>query len=158
MKWEKPFLLLSFAVCWFSDVIYSLSGLSQMTEILILAFQRQYSWFGIKIRIYLGSHILASVVGEGDDNLGTPIFWGPPQPILFFNFRFDVFMNFWFFRPIVGPLRNMRRKTSSRFPICTKLSAKEAKAAFASFKPTLTGIGKWKEVFRRMFRRGPLRS
>ena len=47
----------------------------------------------------------------------------------------------------------MRRKTSSRFPICTKLSAKEAKAAFASFKPTLTEIGKREEVFRRMFRR-----
>ena len=54
-----------------------------------------------------------------------------------------------------GPLRNMRRKTSSRFPICTKHSAKEANAAFASFKPTLTGIGKREEVFRRMFRGGP---
>ena len=39
----------------------------------------------------------------------------------------------------------MRRKTSSRFPICTKLSGR-----LASFKPTLTGIGKREEVFRRM--------
>ena len=54
-----------------------------------------------------------------------------------------------------GPLRNMRRKNPSRFPICTKLSAKEAKAAFASFKPTLTGFGKREGFFRRMFRRGP---
>ena len=58
----------------------------------------------------------------------------------------------------MGPLRNMRRKTVSRFSICTKLSAKEAKAAFASFKPTLTGIGKREKVFRHMFRREPLRS
>ena len=49
----------------------------------------------------------------------------------------------------------MRRKTSSRFPICTKLSAKEASPGLASFKPTLTGIGKREGFFRRMFRRGP---
>ena len=57
-----------------------------------------------------------------------------------------------------GPLRNMRRKNPSLFPICTKLSAKEANAAFASFKdfkPTLTGIEKREGFFRRMFRGGP---
>ena len=32
----------------------------------------------------------------------------------------------------------MRRKNPSRFPICTKLSAKEATESVASFKPTLT--------------------
>ena len=76
------------------------------------------------------------------------IFFTRPTNI-FFHFWFDVFMIFDFFRSKLGPLRNMRRKNPSRFPICTKLSAKEASPGLASFKPTLTGIGKREEVFRR---------
>ena len=50
----------------------------------------------------------------------------------------------------------MRRKNPSRFPICTKLSAKEASPGLASFKPTLTEIGKREGFFRRMFRGDPI--
>ena len=64
-------------------------------------------------------------------------------------------MIFDFFQSKLGPPRNMRRKNPSRFPICTKLSAKEATESVASFKPTLVGIGEREEVFRRMFRGGP---
>ena len=53
------------------------------------------------------------------------IFFTRPTNI-FFHFWFDVFMIFWFFRSKLGPLRNMRRKNPSRFPIPVKVSLKEA--------------------------------
>ena len=57
------------------------------------------------------------------------------------------------------PLRNMRRKTSSRFPIPAKVVLKEAsRAGLASFALSFVQIEKREEVFRRMFRRGLLRS
>ena len=43
-----------------------------------------------------------------------------PVPV-YHVYRYRTCMIFWFFRPIVGPLRNMRRKTSSRFPIPAKV-------------------------------------
>ena len=67
-------------------------------------------------------------------------------------------MIFDFFRSKLGPLRNMRRKNPSRFPIPVKVGLKEAKAALASFALSFVQIGKREEVFRRMFRGGPLRS
>ena len=63
-------------------------------------------------------------------------------------------MIFDFFRSKLGPLRNMRRKNPSRFPIPVKVGLKEANAAFASFALSFVQIGKREEVFRRMFRRG----
>ena len=45
----------------------------------------------------------------------------------------------------------MRRKTSSRFPIPVKVGLKEASRPLSFVQ-----IGKREEVFRRMFRRGPL--
>ena len=41
------------------------------------------------------------------------------------------------------------------FRFARNFNAKEVKAAFASFKPTLTGIVKREGFFRRMFRGGP---
>ena len=52
----------------------------------------------------------------------------------------------------------MRRKTSSRFPIPVKVGLKEATDSVASFALSFVQIGKWEEVFRRMFHGGPLRS
>ena len=67
-------------------------------------------------------------------------------------------MIFDFFQSKLGPLRNMRRKNPSRFPNPVKVGLKEAKPGFASFALSFVQIGKREEVFRRMFRRGPLRS
>ena len=58
----------------------------------------------------------------------------------------------------MSPLRNMRRKNPSRFPIPVKVGLKEANPGFASFALIFVQIEKREEVFRRMFRRGPLRS
>ena len=67
-------------------------------------------------------------------------------------------MIFDFFQSKLGPLRNMRRKNPSRFPIPVKVGLKEATAAVASLALSFVQIGKREEVFRRMFRGGPLRS
>ena len=67
-------------------------------------------------------------------------------------------MIFDFFRFKLGPLRNMRRKNPFRFPIPVKVGLKEAKAAFASFALSFVHIKIREGFFRRMFRRGPLRS
>ena len=48
----------------------------------------------------------------------------------------------------MGPLRNMRRKTSSRFPIPVKVGLKEATDSVASFALSFVQIGKQEEVFR----------
>ena len=67
-------------------------------------------------------------------------------------------MIFDFFQSKLGPLRNMRRKNPSRFPIPVKVGLKEAKDSFASFALSFVQIGKREGFFRRMFRGGPLRS
>ena len=59
---------------------------------------------------------------------------------------------------IGSPVRNMRRKNPSRFPIPVKVGLKEASPGLASFALSFVQIGKREEVFRRMFRGGPLRS
>ena len=64
-------------------------------------------------------------------------------------------MIFDFFQSKLGPPRNMRRKTSSRFPILVKVGLKEANAAFASFALSFVQIEKREGFFRRMFRGGP---
>ena len=67
-------------------------------------------------------------------------------------------MIFDLFQTKLGPPRNMRRKNPSRFPIPVKVGLKEAKDSFASFALSFVQIGKREGFFRRMFRRGPLRS
>ena len=67
-------------------------------------------------------------------------------------------MIFDFFQSKLGPPRNMRRKNPSRFPIPVKVGLKEASPGLASFALSFVQIGKREEVFRRMFRGGPLRS
>ena len=69
-----------------------------------------------------------------------------PKPFYFvFDLTFLLFTihtRVFIFRPNVGsPVKQRRRKSPSRFPICSKISAKEAK-----------------DIFCRMLRRGPLRS
>ena len=67
-------------------------------------------------------------------------------------------MIFDFFQSKLGPLRNMRRKNPSRFSIPVKVGLKEATDSVASFALSFVQIGKREGFFRRMFRRGPLRS
>ena len=87
----------------------------------------------------------------------TNIFFTRPTKYFFFLLIWR-FYDFWFFRSKLGPLRNMRRKNPSRFPIPVKVGLKEANAAFASFALSFVQIGKREGFFRRMFRGGPLRS
>ena len=64
-------------------------------------------------------------------------------------------MIFDFFRSKLGPLRNMRRKNPSRFPIPVKVGLKEATYSVASFALSFV-LGKREEVFRRMFPGDPV--
>ena len=48
----------------------------------------------------------------------------------------------------MGPLRNMRRKTSSRFPIPGKVGLKEASPGLAFFALSFVQIGKREGFFR----------